>query len=384
MRFEKEFVSVIVDPHLERDGPHPFILQVKCQQLDWQAACVAQICDALEPLLRGVDSLTFGFHRDSPALWQDEVDHTLWHGLLRTFDGVKNLQLTGVFVRDLFHHLQRGEGELPSVLLLGLREPVPSAFQTLPLPPPIIMAYCDRCDQWFPHDGALEQHKEDSDSHWACDDCDLDFGSHDALRQHYSQSQNHNYCKECDRHFRFDESRRQHMDDKHWYCREHDLVFKSELGLRSHYKESSDHHYCSECEGDFCDEDELWDHLVEDHNACRDCHEVFNSYLELQTHDHEVHIYCAECDRSFQSESNLRHHLNSKSHQPSTVVCPGRNCNRSFVSITALTHHFESGACQSGMTRKLFNRLIARADRNNHITNPRGGSVGRHAMTSRR
>ncbi|KAH9020053.1 hypothetical protein EDB84DRAFT_1515846 [Lactarius hengduanensis] len=330
MRFEKEFVSVIVDPHLERDGPHPFIMQVKCQQLDWQAACAAQICDALEPLLRGVDSLTFGFHRDSPALWLDEVDHALWHGLLRTFDGVKNLQLTGGVVRDLFRHLQRGEGELPSVLLLGLREPVPSAFQTLPLPPPIITAYCDRCDQWFPHDRALEQHKEDSDSHWACDDCDLDFGSHDALRQHYSQSQNHNYCKES--------------------------VFKSEPGLHSHYKDKSDHHYCFECEGDFHDEDELWGHLVEYHNACGDCHE----------HDHGVHIYCTECDRSFQSESNLWHHLNSKLHQPT------------------LTQHFESGACRSGVTRELFNRLIARADRNNHITNPRGWSVGRHAMTSRR
>ncbi|KAH9168398.1 hypothetical protein EDB89DRAFT_2245230 [Lactarius sanguifluus] len=210
------------------------------------------------------------------------------------------------------------------------------------------MAYCDWCERWFPHDRALEQHKEDSNSHWACDDCDLDFGSHDALRQHYIQSQNHHYCKECDRHFKFDESRRQHMDDKHWYCREHDRVFKSEPGLHSHYRQSTDHHYCFECEEDFDDEDELWDHLVEDHNACRDCHELFDSYSELEEHDHEVHNYCTECGRGFQNQNNLQQHLNSKLHRPSTI----------------------SGACRSGMTREQLNRLVVRADRNNYITNP--------------
>ncbi|KAH9168394.1 hypothetical protein EDB89DRAFT_1889842 [Lactarius sanguifluus] len=313
IHFEKEFVSVIVGPHQKRTGKYPFHVQVKCQPLDWQAACVAQICHALEPLLEGVDSLTFGFHRDDPALWQDEIDRAQWHGLLRTFDRVKSLQFTGGLTRHLFLYLQRSEGELPLALLLGLRESVPGAFQTPPLP---ITAYCDRCDRLFPHDRALEQHKEDSNSHWACDDCDLDFGSYNSLEQHYKQSQNHHYCMECDRHFKSEESRRQHMDDKHWYCRTHDRIFKSEPGLHSHYKENSDHHYCFECEGDFYDEDELWDHLVEDHNACKDCYEVFNSYSELQRHDHEVHIYCARCDRSFQSESNLWHHLNSRLHRP--------------------------------------------------------------------
>ena len=104
--------------------------------------------------------------------------------------------------------------------------------------------------------------------------------------------------------------------------------------------------------------------------ALRNKVQLFDSYSELQQHDHEVHIYCTECNRSFQSESNLRHHLNSKLHRPSTVVCPGRKCNRSFISPSALTHHFESGACRSGMTREQLNRLVVRADRNNYITNP--------------
>ncbi|KAH9168393.1 hypothetical protein EDB89DRAFT_1992280 [Lactarius sanguifluus] len=258
-------------------------------------------------------------------------------------------------------------------------------FQMLPQPQeapptPTLTAYCDQCERWFPHDRALEQHKEDSNSHWICDDCNLDLENDDALRQHFIQSRNHYYCKECN-HFGFEESRRQHMNDRHWYCTVHDLVFKSVAGLRSHHKENSDHHYCFECEGDFQDEDKLWDHLVEDHKACGDCHEVFNSYSELQRHEYEVHMYCAKCDRGFQSESNLRHHLNSKLHRPSTVLCPSPKCNRSFVSPAALTHHFESGACRSGMTREQLNRLVVRADGNNYITNPArliGGPTGEY------
>ncbi len=113
--------------------------------------------------------------------------------------------------------------------------------------------------------------------------------------------------------------------------------------------------------------------------ALRNKVQLFDSYSELQKHDHEVHIYCAECDRSFQSESNLWHHLNSKLHRTSTVVCPGRRCNKSFISPAARTDHFESGACWSGMTLKQLNRLAVQADRNNHIT------IGGHqASTGRR
>ncbi|KAH9025530.1 hypothetical protein EDB85DRAFT_2292202 [Lactarius pseudohatsudake] len=53
MHFDKDFLSVIVDPHPER------------------ATCAAQICHALEPLFARVDSLTLGFHKDGPASWQD-------------------------------------------------------------------------------------------------------------------------------------------------------------------------------------------------------------------------------------------------------------------------------------------------------------------------
>ncbi|KAI9444371.1 hypothetical protein BJY52DRAFT_1228930 [Lactarius psammicola] len=322
MHFRKEFVSMVVDPHLERAGTYPFLVKVMCQPLDWQATCAAQICRALEPLLAGVDSLTFGFHKDCPGSWQDEIDHAQWHGLLRTFARVTNLQLTGGLVEDLFRFLRLDEAQVPLALLLGPQKQVPGIWG-------------------FPI------------------------------------AQITTTCKECDRHFNFEESRRQHSEDKHWYCREHDQAFKTKPALHLHYKRYPDHHYCFGCERDFDDEDELWDHLVGDHNACEDCRKLFDNYSELQKHDHEVHTYCTECDRSFQKESNLRQHLNSKLHRSSTVTCPGRGCNKSFISPTARTQHFESGACRSGLTLRQLNRLVVRADRNNHITNPMRSIGGR-------
>ncbi|KAH8990401.1 hypothetical protein EDB86DRAFT_2939157 [Lactarius hatsudake] len=128
MHFDKDFVSVIVDPDLERNGTYPLVVQVKCQPLDWQATCAVQICGALESLLVRVDSLTLGFYKDDPASWQDGIDHAQWHGLLQTFVGVKSLQLTGGLVGDFFRSLKLDEGELSSELLPALRELVPRGW----------------------------------------------------------------------------------------------------------------------------------------------------------------------------------------------------------------------------------------------------------------
>ncbi|KAI9435439.1 hypothetical protein H4582DRAFT_648789 [Lactarius indigo] len=122
MRFEKEFISVIVDPYLERAGTYPFLVRVNCRPLDWQAACAAQICDTLAPLLASVGSLTLGFHKDRSASWKEEINHEQWHGLFRTFPGVKSLQLTGALAGDLFRYLQLDEVVPPLEPFPGLEE----------------------------------------------------------------------------------------------------------------------------------------------------------------------------------------------------------------------------------------------------------------------
>jgi hypothetical protein len=86
------------------------------------------------------------------------------------------------------------------------------------------MVYCVRCNQSFPNNRVLQQHKENSNAHWICNDCRIDFGSSDSRREHYVKSRKHHYCGECNRLFESDESRVQHMEAKHSYCRMHDRV----------------------------------------------------------------------------------------------------------------------------------------------------------------
>ena len=113
LHFNKQFVSLIVDPHPERGGSYLFLVLVKCQSLGWQAACVAQICHTLEPLLVGAESLTVGFYEDGSGLWQDEIDVEKWHEILRTFSCVKSFLLAGRYACDLFRSLQLDGWQLP-------------------------------------------------------------------------------------------------------------------------------------------------------------------------------------------------------------------------------------------------------------------------------
>jgi uncharacterized C2H2 Zn-finger protein len=91
------------------------------------------------------------------------------------------------------------------------------------------MAYCDRCERYFAHDRAYEQHVENSHSHWLCESCDIDFASLKSREQHYANSPKHNYCQECERHFDSAIGKTQHMEAKHWYCHMHNRVRDSAL-----------------------------------------------------------------------------------------------------------------------------------------------------------
>jgi len=125
--FEKHLVSLIIDPldkHTRGPGDtHPLHVQVKISALDWQVPSITQICTALAPLLARTESLTLGFHKDgpvtvvevgAPAGWQGGdvvVDLVQWRALLRIFEGVKTLRVTGGHIGDLFRALQPRHGE---------------------------------------------------------------------------------------------------------------------------------------------------------------------------------------------------------------------------------------------------------------------------------
>ncbi|KAJ7154356.1 hypothetical protein C8R43DRAFT_885111 [Mycena crocata] len=184
------------------------------------------------------------------------------------------------------------------------------------------MEYCSRCQRFFNNYSALYQHERNSPHHNICDDCDVDFTSWTGLKEHYVQSRVHDYCQRCDEHFDNPSELEYHYQQEHHYCGKCRRFFQNELGLSEHYRQSDLHHYC------------------------------------------------APCKRLFQSASNLQSHLNSSTHRPKEVICPGRGCGLGFVTRSALLLHLEAGTCSSGSNRQTVNRIVRQYDTNNVITNP--------------
>ncbi|CAL1707706.1 unnamed protein product [Somion occarium] len=180
------------------------------------------------------------------------------------------------------------------------------------------MPACDRCDRWFNSEHGLWLHERDSSRHNICYDCGLDFSTKLWLKEHLVQSPRHFYCQRCNNHYN--------------------------------------------------DMDELEEHYEEYHYYCRICSKVFDFQVGLHEHNRQVHPYCISCKRVFQTRSNLDAHMRSSVHQGRTVPCPG--CRGAFVSTAALILHCESGRCPSGVTRDMVNRVVAKIDRGNVITNP--------------
>ncbi|TRM66265.1 hypothetical protein BD626DRAFT_398433 [Schizophyllum amplum] len=184
------------------------------------------------------------------------------------------------------------------------------------------MAYCDRCERYFPNSRALYQHESNSPYHNICEDCDRDFPTYKGLKEHWVQSPRHAYCQYCDEHFYDRDDLEDHYEGVHSYCRKCRRVFINERGLEEHYRQS------------------------------------------------EAHYYCEPCKRDFKSYSNLQSHLNSSIHRPRDIICPFKGCGQGFISLSALAAHCENGRCPSGVDRRTVDRFIRNADKSNYITDP--------------
>ena len=210
------------------------------------------------------------------------------------------------------------------------------------------MAWCDRCDRWFASERALEQHEDNSSMHHICRPCNKDFLSEEALIQHYVQSTRHAYCQGCDEHFDSFGELYEHFDDAHYWCNLCSQVHISSLCSRSPYHDR-------------------W--LTPSTLLPL---QFFKNDNGLHEHRRQKHadVYCAPCKRMFQNATNLRSHERSAVHQGRDVRCPMQNCGRAFVSRSALVVHLESGACASGMTRRMIDDLVRRLDTGGVITDP--------------
>jgi hypothetical protein len=101
-------------------------VDVRCRHFDWQVSSIAQILDALSPILSATEDLRITL-KDSPSSEEDDVvDDSQWRKLLRPFSLVNKLRLEGnsveKLVAELSRSLQVNDGESPTELLPDLKE----------------------------------------------------------------------------------------------------------------------------------------------------------------------------------------------------------------------------------------------------------------------
>ncbi|KAI0286290.1 hypothetical protein BC826DRAFT_1049368 [Russula brevipes] len=115
-------VVVGVYPH-EASMRHAFEMVVPSSHLDWQVSSIAQVFDALSPVLSAVERLTLDYeeHRQSSET-HNEVDRMQWRQLLGSFSNVKSIHVENGLVRELSRSLQFDDGEPPAALLPELTE----------------------------------------------------------------------------------------------------------------------------------------------------------------------------------------------------------------------------------------------------------------------
>jgi hypothetical protein len=121
-KFSDEDVDVKVYPHEEADT-YALRIIVNCCHLDWQVSSVAQIFNALSPVLSAVEQHTFEHKVHGRSSEEhNEVNPTEWRKLLSSFRNVKTLRVATGLVKELSRCLQLDNGELPLGLLPELQE----------------------------------------------------------------------------------------------------------------------------------------------------------------------------------------------------------------------------------------------------------------------
>ena len=111
--FDYNEVSVFA-VHAYGLGRTAFTFYVICEPLDWQVDCAAQIYHALIPTLSEVKELWLDLRYKERS---GAIDSATWHDLLRSFIGVKRLDISNALSEKLSRALQVDEiGSDPSFL----------------------------------------------------------------------------------------------------------------------------------------------------------------------------------------------------------------------------------------------------------------------------
>jgi hypothetical protein len=81
-------------------------VRVLCREMDWQVSFLEQVCTLCSSLLSTLENLYIYNGLYSEPHWRDDIENTLWLGLLRSFPVVKNLYLYEEFARRIVPALQ--------------------------------------------------------------------------------------------------------------------------------------------------------------------------------------------------------------------------------------------------------------------------------------
>jgi hypothetical protein len=108
MVFKDEGINVVM--YFRETNMYTFGIKVTSQHLDQQVSSMAQISNALNPVLSAVEHLTLRHYRSSEE--HNDVDRIEWRNLLRPFSNVKTLRIKDGLVEELSRCLRLEDGEL--------------------------------------------------------------------------------------------------------------------------------------------------------------------------------------------------------------------------------------------------------------------------------
>jgi hypothetical protein len=182
----------------------PLKLQISCEQLDRQLACMAQVCHQFSPFLFRVEELRTNTTQSSSV--HDDVASEQWLNIVRSFNGARELQVAEKLTKGIICALGRADGEttlLPALRHLSVENPMEMnelswdallSFITLrslsgrPVQVNVPLFQCHVCYSSFRQPKGLDLHLEDRHAYRVmclhCADFQWTTGHNDLFREH--------------------------------------------------------------------------------------------------------------------------------------------------------------------------------------------------------
>ncbi|KAH9959382.1 hypothetical protein BGW80DRAFT_1486852 [Lactifluus volemus] len=102
------------DPQGGKEFGSALSITISCHALDWQVACVAQICGKISPLLSNVERLHIDTsHPDREVFsdWKDYVDNPQWLEIFHAFSALQHMDIPPILGQIIGSALQELTGE---------------------------------------------------------------------------------------------------------------------------------------------------------------------------------------------------------------------------------------------------------------------------------